>query len=221
MIDYNRGKYAYEVVGVTRGVSYYGLRSRPQPELFLPHAQNAYLPMNVVVRTATDPAQLINAVKGELRALDPKQPAHNLVTMEQFIARSLAPDRFATWLLGLLSTLALLLAATGVYGVRSYAVNQRTREFGVRLALGARRGEVLKLIVRQGMTLAIAGVGIGLVAALALTRLMKGLLFGVSATDPLTFAGVALLLTLIALLACFIPARRATKVDPMTALRRE
>ncbi|MGH9835700.1 MAG: ABC transporter permease [Blastocatellia bacterium] len=221
MIDYNRGKYAYEVVGVTRGVSYYGLRSRPQPELFIPHAQNAYLPMNVVVRTAADPAQLINAAKGELRALDPKQPAHNLVTMEQFIARSLAPDRFATWLLGLLSALALLLAATGVYGVMSYAVNQRTREFGVRLALGARRGDVLKLIVRQGMTLAIAGIGIGLVAALALTRLMKGLLFGVSATDPLTFAGVALLLTLIALLACLIPARRAAKVDPLTALRRE
>jgi len=221
MVDYNRGKYAYEVVGVTRGISYYGLRSRPRPELFIPHAQNAYLPMNVVVRTATDPAQLVNAVKDALRALDPKQPAHNLVTMEQFIARSLAPDRFAMWLLGLLSTLALLLTATGVYGVMSYAVNQRTREFGVRMAMGAQTGDVARLALKQGIELTLLGVMLGVAGALALTRLMKNLLFGVSAADPATFMTIALLLTLVAMLACYVPARRAARVDPLVALRHE
>ncbi|MEK6299737.1 MAG: ABC transporter permease [Acidobacteriota bacterium] len=221
MIDYTRGKYAYEVVGVTRGISYYGLRSRPQPEVFIPHAQNAYLPMNVVVRTAVEPGLLINVVKDELRALDPAQPAHNVVTMEQFIARSLSADRFSMWLLGLLSALALVLAATGVYGVMSFGVNERTHEFGVRLAMGAKASDLVRLVLKQGLKLALPGVAIGLVGALALTRLMKNLLFDVSATDPATFLTITLLLTLVALLACYLPARRAARVDPIIALRSE
>ncbi len=221
VIDYNRGNYAYEVVGVTRGISYYGLRSRPRPEVFIPHAQNAYLPMNVVIRTTTDPAQLTQAVKDELRALDPAQPAHNLATMEQLLARSLAPDRFSTWLLALLSMLALLLAATGIYGVMSYVVNQRKHEFGIRLALGAQSADLLRLILQQGLRLTLTGLTLGVLGALALTRLLKGLLFGVSAADPATYLGVALLLAAVALLACYLPARRAMRVDPLVALRHE
>lgn len=221
MIDYNRGKYLYEVVGVTRGVSYYGLRSRPQPELFIPHAQNAYLPMNIVVRTGPYPTQLIKVVKDELRAIDPAQPAHNLVTMEQFIARSLAPDRFSMRLLGLLSALALILAATGVYGVMSYSVNQRMREFGVRMAMGAQAVDVTRLVLKQGLNLTLIGVAVGVAAALALTRLMKTMLFGVSAHDPATFVTIILALAVVALLACYLPARRAARIDPMVALRSE
>lgn len=221
MLDYNRGKYAYEVVGVTRGISYYGLRSRPKPEVFIPHAQNAYLPMNVVVRTSVEPSQLINAVKDELRAIDPAQPAHNVMTMEQFISRSLQADRFSMWLLGLLSALAVLLAATGVYGVMSFGVNERTHEFGVRMAMGAQATDLVRLVLKQGLRLALPGVATGLVGAFALTRLMKSLLFDVSATDPVTFLTITLLLTVVALLACYLPARRAARVDPIIALRCE
>jgi putative ABC transport system permease protein len=221
ILDYNRGKYAYEVVGVTRGISYYGLRSRPQPEVFIPHAQNAYLPMNVVVRTAVEPGELIKSVKDELRALDPAQPAHNLMTMEQFINRSLAPDRFSMWLLWLLSALALLLAVTGVYGVMSYAVSQRRYEFGVRMALGATSADVKQIVLKQGLKLSLLGVGIGVAGALAATRLIKSLLFDVSPTDPITFFAVTLILLLAALGACLPPAYRASRVDPLESLRGE
>jgi putative ABC transport system permease protein len=203
MIDYNRGKYAYEVVGVTRGVSYYGLRSRPQPELFIPHAQNAYLPMNVVVCTTTDPAQLINAVKGELLALDPKQPAHNLVTMEQFIARSLAPDRFATWLLGLLSALALLLAATGVYGVMSYALNQRAREFAIRTALGAQARDIRRLALTHVLRLWLAGSALGLMAAWPVGRALQSQLYGVGGADAVSLLAALSFLLVTALVEPF------------------
>jgi predicted permease len=221
MLDYNRGKYAYEVIGVTRGIRYYGLKSTPQPEVFIPHAQNAYLPMNVVVRTALPPTQMINAVKAEVRALDPTQPAHNVVTMEQLSARSLAPERFSMGLLGVLAALALVLAATGIYGLMSYLVSQRVHEIGVRLALGAQTNDVLKLVLGQGMRLALVGVAVGLLTALTVTRWFASLLFGVSATDPLTFAVIISVLLLVALFACWIPARRAARVDPLVALRCE
>jgi putative ABC transport system permease protein len=221
MLDYNRGKYSYEVVGVTRGLRYYGLKRDPQPEVFIPHAQNPYLPMNVIIRTTSDPAQLINAVKTKLYALDPSQPGHNIVTMDQLVAQSMAADRFSIRLLGLLSALALFLAATGIYGVMSYAVNQRTHEIGVRMSLGAQLGDVLKLVIAQGLKVALIGIAFGLAGALALTSMIQSLLFGVSATDPLTYLMVTVLLTLVILAACLIPARRATKVDPMIALRRE
>ena len=221
MLDYNRGKYAYEVIGVTRGIRYYGLKSAPRPEVFIPHAQNAYLPMNVVVRTATAPSQLINAIKAEVRALDSTQPVRNITTMEQLLARSLAPERFAMTLLGVLAVIALLLAATGIYGLMTFIVNQRTHEIGVRMALGAQISDILKLVIGQGLRLVALGVAVGLIASLGLTRLIAKLLFSVSATDPLTFAASIGLLMAIAALACWLPARRATKVDPISALRNE
>jgi len=221
MLDYNRGKYAYQVVGITRDIRYYGLKSEPKPEVFIPHAQNAYLPMNVIVRTAADPMQMLGAVRQEVRALDPAQPVSRVDTMERLVARWIAPDRFSLWLLGLLAVIALLLAAVGIYGVLSFTVSQRTQEIGVRMALGARKEDVLKLVVGQGLQLVAIGVAIGLAGASALTRLMKTLLFGVSATDPATFVIVALLLAFVTLFACWLPARRAAKVDPITALRQE
>ncbi len=221
MLDYTRGKYAYEVVGVTRDIRYYGLKSRPQAEVFIPHAQNAYLPMNVVVRTVADPLQLAGAARQVTRDLDAAQPVSQVNTMERLIERSVAPDRFALALSGLLAALALLLSNVGIYGVLSYTVAARTHEIGVRMALGATARDVLRMALAQGMRLTLAGIAIGLLAAWAMTRLMEPLLFGVGATDPLTFFGGAFLLSVVALLACYIPARRATRVDPLVALRHE
>src|SRR5262245_52934761 len=173
------------------------------------------------MRATGDPLALSAAVRSEMRQIDPAVPVQGLRSMEQLVGRSVAPQRFNMSLLGLFAALGLILAAGGIYGVMAYGVSQRTHEIGLRMALGAQTRDVMKLVVRQGMVLSLVGVAIGLTASYALTRLMKTLLFGVSATDPLTFIVIALLLTVVALLACWIPARRATKVDPMVALRCE
>jgi ABC-type antimicrobial peptide transport system permease subunit len=163
----------------------------------------------------------VAAVRGEVRAIDKDQPLSHIRTTEELVAGSVSQRRFNMSLLAVFAGLALLLAAVGIYGVMSYSVERRTREIGLRMALGAQTRDVLRLVVRQGMTLTLIGAVIGLIAALGLTRLIKSLLFGVSATDPVTFFVIPLLLALVALLACYLPARRATKVDPLAALKAE
>ena len=164
---------------------------------------------------------LVGSVRGALSTVDPDLPNSEYQRLEELVDQAVSPRRFVTVLLGGFSILALILASLGIYGVISYSVNQRINEIGIRIALGAQALAVLRLIIAQGIKLTLLGLGIGLVASFALTRILSGLLFGVGATDPLTFAGIAILLTSVALLACFVPARRATKVDPMVALRCE
>jgi putative ABC transport system permease protein len=210
-----------EIVGVTADVKQFGLSQDARVSMFFPDRQRPARRMFIVARTAGDPLSLSSALRGAVAAMDKDLAVSNIIPMEEITAQSIGQERFTLLLLGLFSALALLLAAAGIYGVMSYAVAQRTHEIGIRMALGAQTRDVLKLVVTQGMALVLAGVGIGLASALALTRFIRGLLFGVSATDPMTFVGVAALLALVALVACYVPARRASKVDPMVALRCE
>ena len=175
--------------------------------------------MTLAVRASGDPTQIVAAIRGQIRAEDKEMPIFNLQIMERLVDKSVAPRRFNMLLLGVFALVGLALAGVGLYGLMSYTVTQRTREIGVRMAMGARRADVLRLVVGEGMKPALIGALLGLGGALALTRLMKTLLFGVSSTDPLTFIVIAALLLGVALLACWIPARQATKVDPMVALR--
>ncbi|HEX8144504.1 MAG TPA: ABC transporter permease [Pyrinomonadaceae bacterium] len=210
-----------EIVGVIGDVRHTGLDSDPRPELFLPHLQEPYGSMTYVVRTSVDPLTLLPAVKKEIWTVNKSQPFSSIATMEQLISRSLAERRFSLLFLTTFASIALALAGVGIYGLISFNTTQRTHEIGVRMALGAGRLDIFKLVVGQGMALTLLGVVVGLAAAFALTRYLSSLLYGVSATDPLTFVVVSALLTLVALAACYIPARRATKVDPMVALRYE
>jgi predicted permease len=209
------------VVGVVGDVKHTGLDRAPEFESYVPFLQVPATGMAVVVRTPAEPASLVRAVKNEISAVDKEQPVFSVRTMPEIVANSIARQRLSATLLGVGAALALLLASIGIYGVLAYAVTQRTHEIGVRIALGARAADVLRLVIRQGMGLALIGVSAGLVGALGLTRLLSGFLYGVSATDPLTFTTVALVLVAVALLACYVPARRATKIDPMVALRYE
>jgi putative ABC transport system permease protein len=209
------------VIGVVGDVKQYGLDKKEPMQIYLPEAQYPRSYSTLVVHTSTDPKAMTAAVRGEILALDKDQAVYNLVTMEQLLADSIALRRFSMVLLMIFAGVALTLAGVGIYGVISYSVTQRTHEIGVRLALGASRRDIIRLVVRQGMAMTLSGVGIGLAATFALTRVMESLLFGVSATDPATFIVIAITLTAVALVACFVPARRATRVDPMVALRYE
>jgi putative ABC transport system permease protein len=210
-----------EIVGVVGDSKHMNLDAEVQPMSYWPHPELTYSGMTFVLRTQDEPTAVANAARNVIRSLDPEQPVADVRTMESLIGISVARARFNTLLLTIFAIVALLLAGVGIYGVMAYSVAQRTREIGVRMALGARASDAVWLIVRGGMALALVGVAIGVAASYGLTRLMKTLLFEVSATDPLIFAGIPLLLALVALLACLIPARRASKVDPMIALRYE
>jgi putative ABC transport system permease protein len=210
-----------EIIGVARTAKYRTLREQPLPFIYIPFAQEYQPRMTLIVRSAGDPASLIPALRNEIRALNKDVPVFDVHTMTEHIGAQLAADRMIAVLLSIFGGAALLLAAIGIYGVMAYSVAQRTHEIGIRLALGAERRDIVKLIVGQGLTLIVVGAALGLSLALALTRVLKNLLFGVSATDPLTFSVIALLLITVALLACYLPARRATRVDPLVALRYE
>jgi putative ABC transport system permease protein len=177
--------------------------------------------INLLTRTDVEPTSLAASVRGQIAALNKDQAVFNVRTMEQIVSQSVAPRRFSMLLLAVFAVVALALAVIGIYGMLSYAVAQRTREIGLRMTLGAQRTDVMRLVIGHGMKLALAGVVLGLIASFALTRTMKNLLFGVSATDPITFVSITVLLAVVAFVACWIPARRATKVDPILALRYE
>jgi putative ABC transport system permease protein len=190
--------------------------------MYVPYAQDASWPsMSLVIRTGGDPATASSAVRNEIRSLDKGAPVFNVRTMNDILATSVAPRRTPMLLLSAFAATALLLAMIGIYGVTAYYVTQRTQEIGIRMALGAQMSDVLKLVLKGGMTLSAIGIAAGLIGAFALTRWMTSLLFGVKPTDGLTFIAVAVCLLVTALLACYLPARRATKVDPLVALRYE
>ena len=210
---------AWEIIGIVGDIRHRSLQAQPYATMYMPSQQSPR--MNLVIRTQGDPLSVVGGVRKEVNALDPDQPIAAVRPMTEWVALSVADARYRTTLLGLFAALAMILAATGIYGVMSYSVAQRTQEIGVRMALGARPLDVLKLVVRQGMILALIGIVIGLAGAFALTRVMSSLLFGVTGRDPITFGAVAALLIVVAFIACFVPARRATKVDPLVALRYE
>jgi len=212
---------ARAIVGVVGDIKYSALDEEAKAEIYFPMAQSTRRTMSLAVRASGDPVRIVAAVRGQVRAEDKEMPIFNLQAMERLMDKSVAPRRFNMLLLGVFALAGLALAAVGLYGVISYTVTQRTREIGVRMALGARRADVLRLLVGEGMKLALIGALLGLGGALVLTRLLKTLLFGVSATDPLTFIVIAALLIVVALLACWIPARRAASMDPLVSLRIE
>lgn len=211
----------WEVIGVAADGKYNSLGEQPMPLVYRPLFRNYESTATLVARTTSDPQATIGGIRNEIHNLDPDLPLYEVKTLTEHMSIPLFPARVAALVLGSFGVIALLLAAFGIYGVMSYVVSQRTHEIGIRMALGAQAGDVLRLVVRQGMWLALIGMCIGLIAAFALTRIMSSLLYGVSATDPVTFAGVSLVLAVVAFVACLLPARRATKVDPMIALRYE
>jgi putative ABC transport system permease protein len=216
-----RRNQAFEIVGVVADVRPYGLSAQVEPEIYWPYMQQPRGASYFALRAHAATASLIAAVRERVVRTDPSVVAVNVATMDQLVSKTLRQPRFNMLLLSIFAAAALLLASVGLYGVMSYTVTQGIREFGIRVALGAQRSDVLKLVLGKGLVMVLIGIAVGLLAALALTRFLAGLLYGVPATDPWTFVGVALLLLLIALLACFIPARRATRVDPLVALRSE
>jgi putative ABC transport system permease protein len=222
VIDYSTaGTYPYEVIGVASDIRFYGIRSEPQPELYLSHTQRPYLILNVAVRTSVEPASLVTELRRTVLEVDPMQPAYSVVPLDELVTGSIGRDRFAMLLIGSFGVVALALALMGIFGVLSYHVRQRTREVGIRSALGASQRDILAMILSAGARLTLVGIAVGVVAALLATRSIASLLFGVSPMDPLTFVIVTVLPAAGALVACYLPARRAAAVDPLLAIRHE
>jgi putative ABC transport system permease protein len=215
-------KFMREIVGVVGDTKTSSLTGERGAQIYVPHAQDSQWNfMGLVIRTAGDPAAFATSLRREVQALDTDQPIYNVRTMDDVIANSLGTRRVSMQLFAVFAVAALLLAAIGIYGVMAYSVTQRTQEIGIRMALGAQRSDVLRLVVRQGMILAAIGVVAGLIGAFSLTRVMASLLFNVRPDDPATFLAISLLLVAVAFLACYLPARRAASVDPIIALRAE
>jgi len=210
-----------EIIGVVGDVRQMGLDTPGEPTVYWPHPELVYSGMTILVRTSNDPLGLVSATRNELLQMDPEQPMAAVATMEQLLGDSLARSRFTMLLLAIFAAIALTLASVGIYGVIAYGVTQRTQEFGIRIALGAEGRDVLRLVLGQGTRLVLLGIGLGVVLAVTLGRFLSTLLYGISPTGPLTFGAVALLLGLIALAACYVPARRATRVDLIETLRYE
>jgi putative ABC transport system permease protein len=220
--NFGPNKASMQIAGVVGDVRHFALETAPRPEIYQPLGQAQWPSMFMVVRSATpDPRTLISSAQNAVWSVDKYVPLANVRTMQDTIADSVVRRKFAMLLLAIFAGLAVLLSAIGLYGVMSFSVAQRTREIGIRVALGAQRSDVLRLVINQGILFVGSGVAAGLICSVGLTRLMSSLLFGVSPTDAGTFASVAFLLAGIALLACWIPARRATRVDPVIALRTE
>jgi putative ABC transport system permease protein len=209
----------YEIVGVVGDVHHGGLDAEVRPTMYVPYKQDVFSSMWVMVKTRGDASAQAGLVRGAVREIDGTLPAFSIMPLDQIVSESVAQRRFSMLLLSLFAFVALFLAAGGLYGVVAYCVSQRTQEIGVRMAIGAQRGDVLRMVLGSGMKLAILGVGIGVAAALALAGLLASMLFGVTPFDPASYAITSAVLLLIAALACYVPARRALRVDPLTALR--
>jgi putative ABC transport system permease protein len=209
------------IVGIVGDVKHWGLDAEVKSQMYLSYLQDPPSRLTIVARGEADPMSLVSAMRSEVFALDKDQPVANIRTMQNVLASSVSRRGFTMTLLAMFAVVALILAVVGIYGVISYSVTQRRHEIGVRLALGAEKMSILKLIIGQGMKLALVGIGVGLAAAVALTRLLSTLLYGISATDLATFLSTPLILIAVAFLASYIPARRATKLDPMIAIRNE
>jgi len=210
-----------QIVGVVADVKLYGLDWKVEPAVYIPYEQEPARTLSLVLRAASDPTSLSAAVRREILSVDPDQPVSDVRTMEEVVSDSLVLRRLSVWMLGVFAALALMLATVGVYGLTAYAVSRRTHEIGLRMALGAAPSSVMRMVLGRGLLIALVGVALGLPGALALARLIQGLLFGVPATDPLVFVGVPVLLALVAAVACFVPARRAIRINPVEALRCE
>ncbi len=213
------GNVPREIVGVVGDVRDVALSQKPGPMMYVPFAQAPLYGGEVVVRSSLSASSVAAAIREAVHSIDKNLPVTDVASFPDALGQSISRERFRTFLLGSFSAIALLLAAVGIFGVISYSASQRSQEIGIRMAIGAQRRDILRLILGQGAKLALLGLGIGVVFALLLTRLIASLLYDVSATDPLTFGGVAILLLGVAVTACYIPARRAMRVDPMVALR--
>jgi predicted permease len=219
VLDYQGGPSAREVVGVVRDARYDGPRSDPAPEIFIPHAQNPYLVMNVAVRTTIDAAALSQSARAQALKVDPDQPVHSVTTMERLFDDTMQQDRFAMLFVALFAAAGLLTAATGVYALLAYTVAQRRREIAVRMAIGASSSAVARLIVMESLTLAAVGCVFGAFGVIAVSRLARSILFGIAPQDPITLVTTAAVLIVVVLAASWLPARRAARIDPTTAIR--